>query len=389
MAKLRSKPAHPANRLRQVAWWAPNAGNVNELFTGVLNYITEHQGWSVHQMWEHAEADWPAWLGDGVIVCGNPMSIAPLIEKMPIPVVLMYADQLMPSFSSVNDDQMAVGGLAAEHLFERGLTHFGFCGSKGWPYSDGRRDGFKERLQRAGFACTEYDNPAIPVEHPQSDAIAQWLATLPKPIGIMSDCTFRGRELLAACRQQQLDVPDQVALITVKTQGDGSQLEIPPLSSVRLNTLRLGYETAALLDRLMAEQPGRMSPANLVIAPLGVETRQSSDMLAIPDPHVAEAVRFIWRKACEGIRVSEVLQAFPETRNGIEQRFHKLVGRTIHEELIRVRIKRAKELLTGTNLPLKQIASDSGFTRFEYFATVFQQMTGTSPSKYRHQSSGI
>src|SRR2546430_15244217 len=90
--------------------------------------------------------------------------------------------------------------------------------------------------------------------------------------------------------------------------------------------------------------------------PLGIATRQSTDVLAIEDRNVARAVHFIRQHACDGIKVTDVLKAVPHSRTLLEGRFKKLLGRTPHEEILRVRINRVKQLLIETDMALDQIA---------------------------------
>jgi LacI family transcriptional regulator len=159
----------------------------------------------------------------------------------------------------------------------------------------------------------------------------------------------------------------------------------PPLSSVICNTHRTGYEAAALLDRMMSGEP--VPPEACLIKPLGIETRQSTDILAIDDPHVAVAVRFIREQACTGIQVSDVLQHVPFSRRVLESRFRKILDRTPHEEIARLRIDRVKQLLVETDLPLLVIASRAGFQHVEYMTVAFKKQVGVPPSKFR-QSAG-
>ena len=112
--------------------------------------------------------------------------------------------------------------------------------------------------------------------------------------------------------------------------------------------------------------------------------RQSTDMLAVDDPQIAKALRFIREHACERIGVKEVLQHCPMARRTLEMRFRKLLGRTPRQEIVRVQINRVKELLVGTALPISEIAERAGFEP-EYVGIVFKQETGLTPSEFRKQ----
>ncbi len=130
-------------------------------------------------------------------------------------------------------------------------------------------------------------------------------------------------------------------------------------------------------------QGEKVGPQTHLITPLGVATRQSTDVLAINEVNVAKAIRFIRKHACEGINVEDVIKAVPQSRRQLENRFKKLIGRTPHEEIIRVQISRVKQLLVETNLTLEIIAERAGFAHVEYLSVVFKKKTGVPPSKYR------
>jgi LacI family transcriptional regulator len=136
-----------------------------------------------------------------------------------------------------------------------------------------------------------------------------------------------------------------------------------------------------LLDQLMTGR--KVQSLTNLIPPLGLVTRQSTDVLAIEDRHVVNAVRFIRERACDGINVSDVLKAVPQSRRLLESRFKKLIGRTPHEEIMRVQLNRVRELLASTDLSLEAIAERTGFVHSEYLSVVFKRETGTPPSRYR------
>jgi LacI family transcriptional regulator len=153
------------------------------------------------------------------------------------------------------------------------------------------------------------------------------------------------------------------------------------MTSVIPNTHRTGYEAAALLDRMMGGRT--VKPVAHLIAPLGVAARQSTDVLAVEDRSVAQAVQFIRDHACEGINVSDVLGAVPLSRRVLEQRFQRLLGRTPREEILQVRLARVRQLLAETDLPLYLIAERTGFEHVEYLSVVFKRETGRTPSEFR------
>ena len=359
------------------------------LVQGVVHYVREHGPWSFQMMEQGRGDDPPAWLadweGDGVIARIETPRIARAVVKRGLPTVDLSAARLVSSLPWVETDDGAIAGLAAEHLLERGFKHFGYCGDARFNWSVWRERKFAEHLKQTGHDCHVFcSDPALTDLDAQSSALMGWLRTLPKPVGIMACYDRRGQQVLDACRNAALAVPDEVAVVGVDNDELLCELAAPPLSSVIPNTLRTGYEAAALLDKLMA---GKRVPATAhLISPIGVASRQSTDVLAIDDREVASAVRFIREHACEGINVADLMGAVALSRRVLEQRFQRLLGRTPHEEILHVKLSRVQRLLAETDLPLYQIAERAGFEHVEYLSVAFKRELGKTPRQFRTEA---
>jgi LacI family transcriptional regulator len=161
-------------------------------------------------------------------------------------------------------------------------------------------------------------------------------------------------------------------------------LSDPPLSSVMPNAGRIGYEAASLLDRLMGGE--KVQATRCLIEPLGVVTRNSTEVLAIEDRQMAAVVRFIREHACEGIDVSDVLRAVPMSRSTLDRRFIKIMGHSPKDEILRVRLNRVRQLLTETDFSQAIIAEKVGFEHAEYLSRIFKRRMGMMPSEFRSRS---
>ncbi|EEF62340.1 AraC family transcriptional regulator [Pedosphaera parvula] len=354
---------------------------------GVVRYIRENSRWSFY-LPEQGRGDIPPgwlanWQGDGIIARIENQEIARSVAASGLPAVDVSAARMLPSLPWVETDDRDIARLAAEHLLDRGFKHFGFCGDARFNWSNWRAEHFEKAIHQAGRECQHYRStisPVAPLEN-QVAEIAQWLVKLPKPVAIMACYDIRGQQVLDACRNASLAVPDEVAVIGVDDDTLLCDLSSPPLSSVIPNTQRTGYEAAALLDQMMSGR--KVPPTAHLITPLGVATRQSTDVLAIEDRHIARAVRFIREHAHEQINIEAVLKVVPLSRRVFEGLFKKILGHTPHEEIIRVRMNRVKELLTETELNLATIAERTGFEHVEYLSTAFKKKAGLSPNQYR------
>jgi LacI family transcriptional regulator len=192
-----------------------------------------------------------------------------------------------------------------------------------------------------------------------------------------------GQQLLEACQRLSINVPEEVAVVGADNDEPICRIAYPPLSSVIINDHQRGYEAAALLDRMMRGEHPPKDP--IYVQPAGVVARASTDILAIDDAAVLRALRYLRERATEEIGVDDVVKAVPVSRSVLERRFRKVVGRTINNEIVRLRINKAIELLTQTELEIKVIAHKAGFGSQSYMNAVFQSKVGKTPGSYRRQ----
>jgi LacI family transcriptional regulator len=362
------------------------------LLRGVARYNREHGHWSVYLQPHGLDDPPPPWLkrwrGDGILarIADRRMLRAVLGTGLPTVDLRGMVPDLGVPFIGV--DNRAVADMAADHLIERGLRHFGFCGLLAGvhPQMDERREYFVARLRRSGLKVHLFGARAersTPWDREQR-RMAAWIAKLPKPVGIMTCHDDRGLQVLDACQSAGVSVPDEVAIISVDDDELLCSMFTPQLSSIDVNPERIGYQAAGLLDRMMAGEPPGRDP--VLLPPRAVVLRQSTEILAVDDPEVAEALRYIRGHACEGIRVDDLLAQVGLSRSVLERRFHRSVGRSPKSEISRVQLERAKQLLTESDIPIDAVASRSGFRDARYLCDVFARKVGTTPGTYRAQT---
>lgn len=362
------------------------------LLRGVSRYHREHGPWSIYFEPHGLDDPPPPWLkdwrGDGILARVNDKRMADAILSTGIPAVDVRGalpDLTLP-FIGVDND--AVVQLGFEHLQSCGLENFAFCGTPRGenPNQDRRCDHFVDLVQQAGFEC--HVSLGLKIEkgratwEQEQQQISKWVKSLPKPAGIMTCHDDRGQQTLDACRRAEINVPDEVAVISVDNDSYLCNLCSPPLSSIDVNSSRIGYEAAALLARLMNGDTPPSGPV-LLGPPRGIAARQSSDMLAIADDEVASAIRYIRQNAANGIRVSDVVARARRSPSTLERRIKKLLDRTIKSEITRVRMMRAKLLLRETEYPVSEVALRTGFAESKYFCGVFRRLEGMTPTQFR------
>ena len=326
------------------------------------------------------------WGPDGVLGFLSPARVAEAVLRLEKPIVNISGRTEISTASVIIDDK-AVGRAAADYFLARGFRRFGFLGNP-FAYTRRRGQGYAERVAESGFTCAEHIVPFDSWDVPgpgwlEAEArMREWLISLPKPAAILAANDQLGKDASHTCFNAGLRVPDEVALLGVDNDETICNLATPPLSSIRTNRERLGHVAATLLDRLMS---GDASAKNehILIPPLGVNTRQSSDYIADDDPELAEALRLLREKIEEPLSVERLLSLLPMSRRKLERRFRAALGRTPLEEIHRLKVERAKELLTLSDLSQSEIASRLGFSSADRLRLVFRKLTGISPSEYR------
>lgn len=360
------------------------------LLRGISRYVRTHRPWSIFIEERGLSDPLPAWLdgwqGDGVILRSANEEQADAIRRHDVPIV--YLGELHDTgLPMLHSDERIIARTAAEHLLERGFLTFGFVGLHGTTWSERRLEFFTERLQQSGRTCEVFEFHASRGEPSawlaQEKELTAWLKGLPQPAALMACYDVMGVRVLDACRNAGIAVPEQVAVIAVDNDPLLCTLASPPLSSVAHDLDRIGHEAAALLDRMMdGESPPR---EETLIEPSGVFCRQSTDVLAIPDPQVATALRFIREHACDGIDVDDVVRFVQIHRATLKRRFEKLLGRSPKAEIMRLQLRRVKELLRETDFTLVRIADLTGFRHSEYMSVLFKRKEGLTPGQYRRK----
>lgn len=357
------------------------------LLRGIGRYIKGHGPWSVYIEERGPQDGIPSWIGrwkgDGIIARIRDVPMARALLATGAPVVELRRQVVGFDLPSVHCDDAAIGALAVDHFLERGFRDFAFCGRPGARWSDLRERAFRGRLAEAGYPCHTYTGSAekeLTWEQEQDD-VARWLSALPQPIGVLASNDIRGLQVLDACRRIALPVPERVAVLGVDNDVALCELSDPPLSSIDQDLERIGYEAAALLDQLMG---GARSPAEpILIEPVGIVPRLSTDSVAIDDPAVASALRLIRQHACDRKGIDYLAERTGLSRRVLQRRFKALTGRTLQEEILDTQLARVRQMLVETDLKLDSIARKSGFAYMGYMCSYFKKRTGLTPGDYR------
>ena len=303
----------------------------------------------------------------------------PLVGGVPSPNARRFA-------AEISCDNDSVARLAAEHLASRGFRHFAFAGGVGpHPWRSERREAFRREMRGRGFDPAVFTFGPAPGTAKDSRAerarLEAWLRALPKPVGLFADCDLLALDLIDACRTAGLDVPGDVAVLGVDDDPLLCETASPTLSSVALGVEDAGFAAAAALDAAMRGKP--VPNRRIRFGGVRVRARESTARFVGRDGLVAKANSLVREGLGGRLSVAEMARALGVSRRTLEARFKAETGVPIGESIIRARLAKAKELLSGTALPHEEIAAACGLSSASHMATLFRRRFGAPPSSFR------
>jgi len=357
-----------------------------ELLRGIARYSRLNGPWSFYREPGDLKSAIPRltnWNADGIIMRNTLISHELLKLKLPT-ILALHETNRPPHLPAILTDASAIACLAAEHLLNRGLNHFAFCGFDKLLWSNERKLYFNQILNDAGYNVHIYKKPAERKYNSWDNEqyyMTEWLKQLPKPIGILACNDDRAQHVLEGCKSAGLHVPEEVAVLGVDNDSIICSISDPPLSSIALNVEPAGYGAADLLNRLMNGEP--MQGQEIIVTATHVVKRQSTDVLSINDSNIVNAIRFIKQNAKNKISVNDVVAQTYISRRSLEEKFKKNLYRTINEEIKRVRVEQITQVLIESSLSISEITSLFNFTGAEHISRYFKKEKGLGLREFR------
>ncbi len=351
---------------------------LREVITGVVDF-------SRGSDWIYAEQPWRRRLTgtpfpkrcDGAIISWQNYEDIEAAVDRGIRVVCVTGARASEPAPRVIPDNVEIGRRAGEYLLGKGFKTLAYVGEGNVHWSALRAEGFCQAAKAAGAAC--YSRTRATGD--QLPALNEWLSDMDGPVGLLAGNDSVAVQCLQLCRNATLRVPEDVAILGVDNSPLICEFARPTISSVDPRPRRVGYEAAALLDRLLQGEPAPQS--DQIVEPGQIIERGSTDMLAMADRTLGEAIRAVRTGALDGRGLKEILAKIPMSRSSIERGFKETLGRTPGAELRRVHLENARTLLRETDLPIKQIASRCGFSTQRHLSDAFHQELGQRPTDYR------
>ncbi len=365
-----------------------------QLLRGIVQYSKEHDPWVLCKM-PHSYREqhglqgvleWALrWKADAIIAQFQPADDVSLFARHGIIAIAQDFISRFPAIPNITGAHRLAGKMGADYFIRKGFKHFAFYGMKHVVWSEERCEGFREELGRHRLDASfyEYQN----VDHGdlwfyESDVLIEWLKRLPTPVGILACDDNQGHHITEACKQCGLRVPEEIAVLGVDNDESVCTLSDPPLSSIVQAVEKGGYDTAALIDRLVRRK--KIPPAgDIVVLPTHIVTRRSTDIYATEDKYMRIVLTYIHQHSDRRIAVEELIRLVPLSRRLLEIRFKAVTGMPVYTYALQLRMDKFAQQLVESKASIVEIAAGMGFTDYKNIARQFKQMKGCSPSEYR------
>ena len=362
---------------------------------GVANFAETRNEWLIlpHERPELKEL--PDWMAesrvDGVIAYIPNRALYRQISALGAPTVDVHGRCRSALIPVIESDAQAIVRLALQFFLKSGFYHLAYCGYPSVFFSDQREEAFRAQTaklnetahiytprpgQRAGEDLYQFEKGTLGHE---AD-LSAWLTALPKPVAILACNDIRGQQVINACREAGIKVPEEASVLGMDNDEVICRLCRPTLSSIEPDVERIGYLAAELL----AAQLERKSVGQCYqVPPRRVVERRSTDMVVADNPTVVDAARLIRTRAHTELSVEQICDQVGASRSTLDKLFLTHLGRSVSGEITRVRLQRSQNLLLNSGLSLAEIAQQCGFSSASYFCRFFKRLTGQTPNVFR------
>lgn len=363
----------------------------HETFAGAYEFA-QRQGWRC-TVWPQPPSELADGRGqakyDGIIARAT-KPLAESARRANIPLVNIWLSSSATDVPTVTPDYVRGGEMAAEHLAARGIRRFGYVGIRRDQCSALELSGVRQKVAEGGGQLRHL---LVPQSHSDRSSmwdrfrteLTSWLLEWEPPFGILACSDMVARYVANTVREQNLRIPEDVAIIGSGNETVACTSPEPAISSIDFGYRRVGYRAAGLLHDILG---GATPPAaQVVLPPSEVVARTSTDSYVVKDDVVARALRFMADESHRPIRVRDVVGHTHTSHRSLARHFQNVRGRTIIEELTRMRIGRAKRLLVESEMLVKEVAAACGFSNSNRLCETFQSLEGTTPGKFRSEHS--
>ena len=363
------------------------------LLKGILEYSKEHDPWVVCRMPPSYKQQYGVegvlkwaqqWRADAIIGQFDDDDDVGLFRRQGIVALAQDFKSRFATIPNITSEYRLTGRMVADFFLRKGFRHFAFYGYKDVVWSAERCEGFRERITAQGFGndFQEYQHPQLEnLWFYEPAPLADWLRSLPRPTALMACDDNQGNRITEVCRVSGIRIPEEIAVMGVDNDEMTCNLSEPPLSSIKLNIEKGGYEAAQLIEQLILNPEAPYT--DVVIEPIGIVDRLSTNIYATDDPYILVALQYIHQHLQSKISVTDIVRIVPLSRRLLEMRFKQVTGQPVYGYIFNLRMERFAQLLLATNDPIAEVAMNVGLVDYKNLARQFKSQRGCSPMEYR------
>ena len=368
-----------------------SSGYSRNLLKGIVRYSKEVGNWSFQRMplyyrmlyGENGVVEWAKkWQADAIIAQLTDVNIE-LLNDLNIPIILQNYRDRNKAVSNLTGDYFNTGVMAAKFFLNRGYRNFAFYGFKGAIWSRERADGYSHEIEKQGYklAILENDNKDREEWSYNHTVLGNWLQSLPKPVALFACDDHFALQISETCNVYNINVPDDIAILGVDNDDLLCNISDPPLSSIVLDVENGGYNAGKLLHQLITKEI--TEPFNIVVNPLIIERRKSTEKYAVSDKNIRTILNYIEKNYANHLSVEELVKQVPLSRRVLEKKFKEETGESLYQYIQNYRIDQFTRLLITTDYSLFEAALQSGFENYKNVSRIFRKYKSLSPAEYR------
>jgi LacI family transcriptional regulator len=322
------------------------------------------------------------WKADAVIAQLRDVNIE-LLHSLQIPVIVQNYRERNKAVSNLTGNYCETGAMAARFFLSKGYRYFAFYGYQNAIWSRERGLGYCEEIKRNGYPCQvmENKNPDNREWVYNHESIGKWLISLPKPLALFACDDYYALQISETCNVFNIQIPDEISILGVDNDELLCNISNPPLSSIVLDVENGGYQTGKLLHKLIQKEI--TESFNIVIEPLYIEKRTSTEKYAVDDKYIQAILTYIDNNYMDQISVAQLVSIVPLSRRVLEKKFKQVMKTSLYQCIQDRRINQFAKILLTTNCSIHEAAFQSGFDSYKNMSRIFRKYKSISPAEYR------
>ena len=361
--------------------------------SGLIQYANENGSWTFYRLPSYYKSLYGKdgiteriheWEIDAVIAQWEYEEVD-FLEQLNIPVFLQSYKNSNSRFSKIAGDYQKVGYMAANFFKNRGFNNFAYYGNTDFYWSKARADGFRQEIEKLKGNFYYFESETLNDMHWSSSHIAlnEWLLSLPKPVALLACDDNFALQVSEMCKVNNIIIPDELSLLGVDNDQLICNLSHPSISSIITDDIKGGYLTGKMLHHAIKNKDN--SPFNVIIEPIRIELRQSTEKYNISDTYINDVMDYIKKNITSNLSINDLIDIIPLSRRNLEKKFKGATGSSVYQFILDKKVEYISNELLTTNKSLLDIAIEVGFNDVRNAYRIFKNKTGYTPMQFREK----